>query len=86
MSKRTKSNKTEEDTLKHYESYNSRPEKDSPTEKVKTTHSQSGVVKGPPGKLSPTKTEFIKAEIAVDPVMSNRKDAVIKDPSEKKKK
>lgn len=79
MSKKKKTSKSDQDILKHYEAYENPPGVPE-SDLLKQPH-----VKKVLDKAKESKPEFIKANIAVDRLMSKRKNAVIKDPSNKKK-
>ena len=86
MAKQKKKNKPEEDILKHYECY------EDLTGKQPGSKEQAGIDPGLPeqpflkellDKAKASKPKFVKAKIAVDSLMSERKSAVINDPARK---
>lgn len=87
MAKQKKKNKPEEDILKHYESY------EDITGKQPGSKEQAcidpGLLEQPflkelLDKAKASEPKFVKAKIAVDRLMSERKSAVIKDPARKR--
>ena len=68
MAKKNKQKTSDEETLKHYTSYN---EEDVP----------AGLPKPDSNSKQNKPPEYIKADISVDKIMSQRKNAVIKPPS-----
>ena len=73
MAKKKKKKHFEEETLKHYTSYN---EKDIPADVPKP--------EGDNNENNPP--HFVKADISVDEIMSHRKNAVISNPQPEKDK
>jgi hypothetical protein len=73
MAKRNKKKNADEETLKHYTSYD---EQDIP----------AGIQKPAKDAGPASKPTFVKAKISVDKVLTGRKNAVINKPSEKKDK
>ena len=89
MAKQNKTNKPDKEILKHYEPY------ENPTGNQPGSKEQSGIdpelleqplLKELPDKAQASKPKFVKAKIAVNRLMSDRKSAVIKDPFGKKAK
>ncbi len=87
MTKQKKKNKPDKDILKHYEAY------EDLTGKQPGSKEQAGIdtglleqpfLKELLDKAKASKPKFVKAKIAVDRLMSERKSAVIKDPTRKK--
>ena len=79
MPKKKKTSQSDQEILKHYETYENPPGVPE-SDLLKQPH-----IKKVLAKAKEPKPEFIKANIAVDRLMSKRKNAVIKDPSSKKK-
>ena len=79
MPKKKKISKSDQDILKHYEAYENLPHI-TDSDLLKQRH-----LKKVSDKVKESNPEFIKANIAVDRLMSKRKNAVIKNPSPEKK-
>jgi hypothetical protein len=79
MAKQKKTSKTDNDTLKHYIALDVDQSQGIDPELLKQPH-----IKELLDKAMESKPEFIKAKIAVDRLMSDRKNAVIKHPPRKK--
>lgn len=79
MPKKKKISKKDQDILKHYHAYENSPGLQG-SDLLKQPHLKKVL-----DKVKESNPEFIKANIAVDRLMSKRKNAVIKNPPRKKK-